>query len=182
MATRFGKGEQRLAREQRSFAHSHRPASIAWAVTRILLGLIFLWAFFDKLLGLGFATPPERAWLAGGSPTRGFLSNAGGPFAGAFHAMAGSVVVDWLFILALLGIGLALVLGIGIRIAAASGALLLLMMWAASLPIATHPFLDDHVIYAVVLIGLALERAGDTWGLGRWWSSTPLVRRARWLQ
>lgn len=153
-----------------------------WALARIALGLIFLWAFVDKVFGLGFSTPPERSWLNGGSPTRGFLTNVGGPFAGVFNAVAGNVVIDWIFMLALLGVGVALVLGIGTRVAAVSGALLMLLMWAASLPLDTHPFLDDHIVYALVLVGLALERAGQTWGLGRWWSTLPVVRRARWLE
>lgn len=153
-----------------------------WALARILLGLVFLWAFFDKLLGLGFSTPPERAWVNGGSPTRGFLAGVEGPFAGAFKAIAGNVAIDWLFMLGLLGVGLALVLGIGMRIAAIAGALMLALMWLASLPIATNPFIDDHVIYAVVLIGLAIARAGDTWGLGRWWRSRVAHDRARWLE
>ena len=32
---------------------------------RISIGLIFLWAFFDKLFGLGFATSFDKSWLAG---------------------------------------------------------------------------------------------------------------------
>lgn len=50
------------------------------------------------------------------------------------------------------------------------------------LPPASNPFLDDHVVYAAVLIVLALLGAGDTLGLGRVWSSLPLVRRATWLK
>lgn len=37
-------------------------------------------------------------------------------------------------------------------------------------------------IYAAVLIVLALLGAGNTLGLGRFWSSLPLVRRATWLK
>ena len=182
MATRFERGPRSLAREDLPPARRHEAARVAWGLTRIALGLIFLWAFFDKLLGLGYATPPERSWLAGGSPTRGFLGNVEGPFAGAFQAMAGNVAVDWLFMVGLLGIGLALVLGVGVRVAAVTGALLLVMMWAASLPLETHPFLDDHLVYALVLVGLALERAGDAWGLGARWRRTRLVQRAPWLE
>src|SRR3712207_7355187 len=43
---------------------------------RLALGWIFLWAFVDKLFGLGFATKAENAWIDGGSPTQGFLGNA----------------------------------------------------------------------------------------------------------
>jgi thiosulfate dehydrogenase [quinone] large subunit len=37
--------------------------------------------------------------------------------------------------------------------------------------------MDDHLVYALVLIGLALVGAGRTWGLGRRWEATDLARR-----
>jgi len=79
----------------------------AIAVTRILLGFYFLWAFVDKVFGLGYSTPAERAWVNGGSPTTGFLTNATAesPLAGLFSALAGVPLVDWLFMLGLLGVG-----------------------------------------------------------------------------
>ncbi len=77
----------------------------------------------------------------------------------------------------LLAIGVALILGIGMRIAAASGAVMLVMMWSAVLPPANNPFMDDHIIYALVLVGLALIGAGRTLGLGRAWERLPLVQR-----
>jgi hypothetical protein len=47
----------------------------------------------------------------------GFLKFATkGPFAGVFQAMAGNPLVDWLFMLGLLGIGLGLMLGIFMKI------------------------------------------------------------------
>jgi thiosulfate dehydrogenase [quinone] large subunit len=149
---------------------------------RLALGWIFLWAFLDKLFGLGRSTPAANSWLDGGSPTSGFLGKAAtGPFAGFYHTIAGTAVVDVLFMTALLGIGAALLLGIGMRIAAAAGALLTVLMWTAVLPPATNPFMDDHLVYAAVLILLALLGAGNTWGFGRRWTATPLVRRNTWL-
>jgi thiosulfate dehydrogenase [quinone] large subunit len=41
--------------------------------------------------------------------------------------------------------------------------------------------MDDHLVYAAVLIVLALLGAGNTLGLGRTWAATPLVQRAPWL-
>ena len=158
------------------------------AVARISIGVVFLWAFLDKLLALGYATGanPETgaidrfgdaAWIHGGSPTEGFLSNVGGPFKGLFEPMAGAAWADWLFMAGLLAIGTALILGVGMRIAAATGGLLLTFMWMASLPLENNPFMDDHLVYAVVLVGLALLHAGDTLGLGRLWARTDLVHR-----
>ncbi|TDC63016.1 DoxX family membrane protein [Actinomadura sp. GC306] len=153
-------------------------ARYVWAVTRIALGWIFAWAFIDKLFGLGYATPADKAWVDGASPTEGFLANAPkGPFAGLYNDLAGAAWADWLFMIGLAGIGAALMLGIAMRIAAASGALLLFLMWTAVLPPENNPFMDDHLIYALVLIGLALVKAGDTLGLGEWWSNTKLAQR-----
>lgn len=148
------------------------------AAIRLSIGSVFLWAFFDKLLGLGHETPSENAWLDGGSPTEGFLSFAvKGPFADAYKSIAGDPWADWLFMLGLLGIGVALTAGIAMRIAAASGALLLFLMWTAVLPPENHVFMDDHIVYALVLVSLALTGAGYTLGLGRAWDRLPIVRR-----
>lgn len=164
---------RKIASEQRA----HGVAPYAWAITRISLGSVFLWAFLDKTFGLGYATPTDRAWVNGGSPTTGYLSGVEGTFGGLFQAMAGNVLLDWLFMVALLGIGAALILGIGMRVAALSAVALLGFMWMAALPLENHPFMDDHLIYAMVAVGLAAQKAGDTLGLGRTWASLPIVQR-----
>jgi thiosulfate dehydrogenase (quinone) large subunit len=159
-----------------------RAARYVGAVLRISLGWIFLWAFLDKLFGLGFATERDASWINGGSPTEGFLSfGTSGPFADAFQGLAGHTVVDVVFMVGLAGIGLALMLGIGVRIAAVSGALMMVLMWAAALWPANNPFMDDHLVYAGLLVMLALLDSGRTLGLGRLWSGLPLVQRHRWL-
>jgi thiosulfate dehydrogenase [quinone] large subunit len=158
-------------------ATSASAARYAFAVVRLLLAFEFLWAFGDKLLGWGRSTPAEGAWINGGSPTAGFLSHVEGPFAGFFGALAGNPVVDWLFMLGLLGIGVALALGIAMRLAAGTGALLMLLMWLAVLPLENNLFVDYHLVDAVLLIGLAAFLAGDTLGLGRRWAKLPLVKR-----
>ena len=149
---------------------------------RLALGWIFLWAFLDKTFGLGYATPSAKSWLNGGSPTQGFLGSAAtGPFTDFYHSIAGSPVADVLFMAALLAIGGALILGITMRLAALGGALLTVLMWTAVLPPETNPFMDDHLVYAAVLVLLALLGAGRTLGLGRRWEETPLVQRVPWL-
>ncbi|MGN6241367.1 MAG: DoxX family protein [Cellulosimicrobium cellulans] len=157
----------------------------ALALARLGGAVVFLWPFADKLLGLGYATPRERAWLAGAAPAQGYLQNGvQGPLAGTFTSMAGPVT-DWLFMLGLLGVGLALLLGIGLRVAAVSGALLFGMLWLSQWPFAAgsnNPVVDQHVLVVLLLVVLTTTLAGDTWGLGRRWAALPLVRRAPWLR
>ena len=158
-------------------------ARYLFAAARLALGWTFLWAFLDKMFGLGRGTASENAWINGGSPTEGFLTHAAtGPFEGFFHQIAGAAWADWLFMVGLAGIGVALLLGVGMRIAAGAGALLMVLMWAAVLPPENNPIVDDHVIYALLLVALAVIGAGRTVGLGRWWERLPLVRRAPWLK
>jgi thiosulfate dehydrogenase [quinone] large subunit len=165
-----------------------RPARRVLAELRIAFGLTFLWAFVDKVFALGFHTGYDAdgvltrfgpaAWIHGGSPTQGFLKfGAEGPFAGFYNAIGGTVWADWLFMIGLLGIGIALTLGIGMRIGTAAGALLYVLMWTVVLPPENNPVLDEHLLGALTLIVLGLLHAGRTWGLGRMWERTELVRQ-----
>jgi thiosulfate dehydrogenase [quinone] large subunit len=156
----------------------HRAYAFALAATRISLGWIFVWAFLDKMFGLGHETPANGAWINGGSPTEGFLGHATkGPFASIYQNIAGAAWADWLFMAGLAGIGAALVLGVAMRFTAAAGATLLVLMWTAVLPPDNNLFMDDHIIYALVLVVLALAGADKTVGLGRMWEKLPLVKR-----
>jgi len=168
-------------------------AARALAVLRIAFGLTFLWAFFDKLLALGYHTGYDQtghldrfgdaAWIHGGSPTEGFLTfGAKGPFEDFYHSIAGAAWADWLFMLGLLGIGIALTFGICLKIAGATGALLYLMMWSVYLPPDNNPVLDEHVLGAISMVVLVLTYAGDTWGVGQVWARTQIVRRWKVLR
>ncbi|HYI32704.1 MAG TPA: DoxX family protein [Glaciibacter sp.] len=157
------------------------------AALRLATGFVFLWAFLDKTFGLGFSTPAERAWVAGGTPSQGFLLSDGvvGPLKGFFTAIA-SPASDILFQLAMLGIGMAVMLGIGLRVSAVVGTFLMVMMYLAEWPFiangaSTNPLVDYHIIYALSLIVIAVLHGGDTWGLGTQWKDLPVVRRLPWL-
>ena len=159
----------------------------------------FLWAFLDKTFALGFSTgaqfaedgsragtdfmAQDAAWLNGGSPTEGFLTfgvPADNPFHGFFNSLAGQTWVDWLFMAGLLGIGVTLLLGVGMRIGTAAGALMYAFMYAASLPLANNPVVDDHLI-GVIADGRPRPRRGRHHvGAGSlvephraWYGSTP---------
>jgi thiosulfate dehydrogenase (quinone) large subunit len=180
-------------------AHSSGAASATvtakvLAALRIVTGAVFLWAFLDKTFGLGYATTSERAWINGGSPAGGYLRGvSAGPLESTFHSWAGSVWVDWLYMAGMLGLGIALLAGIGLRVAAAAGTAMMLLMWASQWPPAQHlsdgspsmspnPLIDQHIVYAGVMIALAVCAADRTWGLGRLWSRLSLVQRHTWLR
>ncbi len=152
-------------------------------VTRISLGCIFFWAFIDKLFGLGFATPSDKAWLLGNAPTLGFLTKSTyGPFASVYQSFAGNAIIDWLFMLGLLLIGLSLIFGVGIKVAGYSGALLMLLMYAAMIPPKNNPLFDDHIIYALILLAFTQMKVGHWIGFGKLWSQTKLVKQYPYLE
>lgn len=169
------------------------PTAYVWAALRILIGLILLWAFMDKMFGLGFATcrsvdPAtkqetvkvmcDKSVVKGGSPTEGFLKFATkGPLESFYKDMAGATFADVLFMAGLGLIGLALIAGIGVKVAVISGILLLMMMWSAVLPGENNPVIDDHVIYSVALLGVLLDNKNQKWGLGKWWQKQAIVKK-----
>ena len=169
----------------------------ALATLRIAFGVTFLWAFLDKAFALGFGTgaitdetsgartgidffAKDQAWFNGGSPTEGFLTfavPADNPFKGFFNGLAGYAVVDWLFMLGLLGIGVTLLLGVGIRIGTAAGAAMYALMYAASIPLENNPVIDYHLTGLISMAVLGLAAVGTTWGLGGQWRKMPLVQK-----
>jgi thiosulfate dehydrogenase [quinone] large subunit len=164
------------------------------ALLRVSLGFVFLWAFVDKLIGLGYSTSAERSWLTGGSPTNGFLGHvAVGPFESLFHSWAGMAWADLAFMVGLGAVGVAVILGVALRMSALAGGVMMLLMWAAEWPLArftsageasgsSNPLIDYHIIYALSLAVLALLAAGNTWGLGKRWAALPIVRDRGWLR
>ncbi|WP_062313527.1 hypothetical protein [Demequina rhizosphaerae] len=157
------------------------------SVTRIALGFYFLWAFLDKFLGLGYSTCRttaedgsftidsmcDSAWINGGAITEGYLvygGNVNSPFHDFFVDLGGQRWTDWPFMLGLLGVGLALMLGIGTKIGAWAAALMLIMMYMTQMWPATNPVLDEHIIYALAVLGIVyVELEHQSIGLGRWW-------------
>ncbi len=136
---------------------------LAFLKLRLVLAFIFLWAFVDKLFGLGFATARENAWVNGGSPTFGFLSFAThGPFASFFKSLAGMPAIDWIFMLGLLFIGVALLIKRFVMWGSIAGIVMMILMWLAVLPPENNPIVDDHIVYALVLAILAVKsRKGE---------------------
>jgi thiosulfate dehydrogenase (quinone) large subunit len=163
------------------YATSTATPGAALGVIRILLGFVFLWSFLDKTFGL-YATAPEESWLAGESPTSGYLGSVDGTLAGVFQPLAGQTWVDWMFMLGMGLVGMALILGVAIRLAAAGAVALMGSLYLTSIPLENNPFVDEHLIYGTLAVVLAAVSAGDTLGAGRIWARLPIVRRSPWLR
>jgi thiosulfate dehydrogenase [quinone] large subunit len=176
-----------------------------FGLLRIAMGWTFLWAFLDKAFALGFSTGRvvdeatgattsiqffgDAAWINGGSPTAGVLGFAmKGPFVDVYQSITGfqmtdagpvsAAWVDWVYMGSMLLIGLALILGIGVKLASVGGIVWMAIFYTATAIWPEHnPFLDDHVIEAVVLAGLFLANAGRYYGLGKVWQRTEIVQR-----
>ncbi len=142
---------------------------------RLVMGWVFLQAGLTKLF--------DPSWTAAG-----FLQNAvpeGNPLMGVWTGMAGSPIVDGMVIWGFTLIGVALLLGILVRWSAFWGAVMMLLMWAASLeggllaglPLAHGWVVDDHIVYALLLFGLGAVGAGRILGVDSWLEDTILVKR-----
>lgn len=167
------------------------------SITRIALGFYFLWAFLDKLLGLGFSTCRttaedgtftvdsfcDNAWVNGGHVTEGYLvygGNANSPFHDFFVDLGADRWTDWPFMIGLLGVGLALMLGIGTKVGAWAATAMLVMMYMTQMPVSTNPFLDEHLIYSLAVLAVVfVELEHQSIGLGGWWRR--LVGPRSWL-
>ncbi len=122
---------------------------------RIIMSFVFLWAFVDKLFGLGFATKRGSAWINGISPTNGFLSfGTKGPFVDIFHSIAGLAIVDWVFMLSLLFIGLTLLFNKYLKIGVLVGIILLALMYLSLMLPINNPIVDEHIVYIFVLASI----------------------------
>lgn len=150
---------------------------------RLVLGWVFLWAFLDKVFGLGFATQSGKSWMDGVSPTAGFLKFAAtGPLSDFYHTLAGNALVDWLFMLGLLAVGLTLITGIKVRIGSTIAIIMMVLMYSALLFPENNPFIDEHIVYILVMLLFIFTDAGQWLGLGKWWSKHPLVQKHSWLK
>ncbi|MGZ8629491.1 MAG: hypothetical protein ACXWZF_00785 [Actinomycetota bacterium] len=177
---------------------------IVMGLLRLAMGWTFLWAFLDKAFALGFSTGRvvneagetvnidffgDAAWISGGSPTAGVLGFAmKGPFTDFYQTITGfqmteagptsAAWVDWIYMGSMLFIGLALILGIGVKLASIGGIIWMTIFFTATAIWPEHnPFVDDHVVSALVLGALFFANAGIYLGLGKVWQRTELVQK-----
>ena len=54
--------------------------------------------------------------------------------------------------------------------------MLFLMYTAIGISPTNNPFIDDHIVYILVMIILVLTNSGQFLGLGKWWANTSFVQ------
>jgi len=163
---------------------------ITLGVLRIVMGFVFLWPFLDKMFGLGFATTPENSWLAGASPTQGFLKfygvNQNSPFAFLFSDILGGTyqLVDIAYMGMLLFAGIGLMSGVLVRLSSISTIIFLISVYLSEWIITPaqgtmvfNPIIDEHIIYILVLFLFIIIPVGNYLGLGEKWSKLSFVER-----
>lgn len=136
---------------------------------RLAMGWFMFYAGITKVLN------PE--WSAAG-----YLRGAK-TFPGFYQWLASPANIGWVNFLNEWGLtilGISLILGIGVRLSGVLGALLMLLYYFPVLefPRVGHGYLvDEHIVYALVLLYVAAIRAGRMFGLDTWCAGLPIRRR-----
>ena len=137
---------------------------------RISLGWLMFYAGITKILN------PE--WSA-----RGYLGGAA-TFTSFYQWLASPNVLPFIDAInewGLTFLGISLILGLYVRLSASLGAVLMILYYFPVLQfphVPPHSYLvDEHVVYALALVVLAVFRSGRMWGLHRWASRLPYCRR-----
>jgi thiosulfate dehydrogenase [quinone] large subunit len=147
----------------------------AVAIGRIVIGVIFLWAGLEKVIGgagewsakgfLAFGTSGTLGWPFVTEVVEGTVFNPTHEFWVGLSANAGVMsVINLLVPFGQVAIGTSLILGIATRFASAMGALMMLFFFFAAWDFA-YGIVNQHLTYAVVTFGLGVIGAGNYYGL-----------------
>jgi thiosulfate dehydrogenase [quinone] large subunit len=154
-----------------------RQHALAIAFGRIVIGIIFLWAGLEKIIGTGlgtwsaagflqYGTGGTLGWpLVTGEVAEGTIFNPTHDF---WVSLAGNeaamTFIGYLVPLGQVGIGIALILGLLTRFGAAMGTLMMLFFFVAAWDF-QFGIVNQHLTYAVVTAGLGIIGAGNFYGL-----------------
>ena len=140
-----------------------------WLVlSRIALGWLMFYAGITKVLN------PE--WTSAG------YASSAKTFSAMYEWFASSGNIGWIDFVNQWGLtllGVSLILGIGVRLSSTLGALLMLFYYFPVLefPYVEHGYIvDEHIVYAAVLMYFASVRAGRHFGLEEWFAKNFLKK------
>ncbi len=170
-----------------------RPHQLAVAALRVVVGIIFLWAGLEKVVGAGaegwtaagflqFGTGGSLGWpFVSGEVAEGTVFN---PTQGVWTAMAQNEtllgIVDVLVPWGQLGIGISLILGLFTRFGAAMGTLMMLFFFLAAWEF-EFGVVNQHLAYAVVTAFIGYIRAGNYFGLDGAFADRAPTGFRRWV-
>lgn len=128
--------------------------------------------YFRFVMAWTFLYPGIRQVFTSDFSVAGFLSKTK-TFNGLFSLLASpplSSIVSFLVAYGHLLVGLSLLLGFMVRISAPIGALLMVLYWMAHMDWPyienrTNLIVDQHLVFAGLLIFLVVVQAGQYWGL-----------------
>lgn len=138
-------------------------------IARLAIGWLMFYAGITKVL--------DPAWTA-----KGYLMSAK-TFPGFYGWLALPQNIGWINFVNEWGltlVGVSLILGIGVRSFSILGAVLMLTYY---LPVLEFPkvahglIVDEHIVYATVLLFFAAVKAGRYYGLDNWCANLPICRR-----
>jgi thiosulfate dehydrogenase [quinone] large subunit len=143
--------------------------------------------FFRLTMAWTFLYAASHQVLVPGWSVAGFL-NSTKTFHGIYSQFTGPAIAPVLSCLVGYGhllIGLSLLVGLMVRVSAVFGILLMLLYWTAHMDFPyisdTNNFLvDEHIVYAGVLVLLIVERAGHVFGLDAWAEKLDFFRQRPW--
>jgi len=130
-----------------------------------------------------FLYPGLRQILSPDFSVAGFLRHTQ-TFHGFFSALAMPPVASVISVMIAYGhllIGLSLLIGLMVRLSSSVGALLMVLYWMAHMDWPyienkTNFIVDQHLVFAGVLVYLAISRAGRFWGLDGWAQQAPFAQ------
>ena len=152
------------------------------AVFRILIGWLMLWAFFDKMFGLGYQTPGGSGYIDGVSPSSFVSFVTSGAFSGFYNSVAGNGLVDVILLLGCLILGVTLILGFASKLTSVAATAFFLIMYSLVIPPTDNPLIDYRVVLAVGLWAIYFLGGYDRLSVNGWWKGLPIVKRFPILQ
>jgi thiosulfate dehydrogenase [quinone] large subunit len=145
------------------------------AVLRVAVGVIFLWAGLEKVIGgagewsaagfLSFATGGTLGWpFFAGDPADTIFNPTQGFWAGLAENETAMTVINLLVPWGQIGIGVSLILGLLTRFGAAMGTLMMLFFFVAAWDF-QFGVVNQHLTYALVTFFLGYIGSGNFYGL-----------------